>query len=332
MKLQSCLPQITKRVFHQTRVNGPKRLSNRAQSSASTSHSYRALDPLPDVRVDTFRDRCFSPEQPGLLPRSHFRNLPAVENWFQEHDPVGTTRLNVNYLQAHAADAFVPLELTEEETVPDLNSHDNQSERSATKALSFRQLHAPLSLFLNWMQMADESPQSTRLYLAQCQLLDLPPILRDDFPTPEIVNQAGKGDVYDTNIWIGHPPTYTPLHRDPNPNLFVQLAGQKVVRLLPPAEGQALFAAVRRELGKSGSREAAAFRGEEMMQGEERALLEEMVWGTTGPAGSEETPRQGYEAYLKAGDGLFIPKGWWHSIKGIGTGVTASVSLDQVHP
>lgn len=329
MKLQSCLPPITKRVFQHTRVHDSKLVSIRAQSSsASTFHSYRALDPLPDAQVDTFRDRCFGPEQPGLLPRSHFRNLPAAENWFHEHDPVGTTRLNVNYLQAHAADAFVPLELTEE-AAPDPNSHVKQSEKSATKALSFRQLHAPLALFLNWMQMADESPQSTRLYLAQCQLLDLPPILRDDFPTPEIVTKAGKGDVYDTNVWIGHPPTYTPLHRDPNPNLFVQLAGQKVVRLLPPAEGQALFAAVRRELGKSGSREAAAFRGEEMMQGEERALLEDMVWGETESAGSGDTPSHGYETHLEAGDGLFIPKGWWHSIKGIGTGVTASVSLNQ---
>jgi hypothetical protein len=35
---------------------------------------------------------------------------------------------------------------------------------------------------------------------------------------------------------IGHPPTYTPLHRDPNPNIFVQLAGEKVVRLLAPTD------------------------------------------------------------------------------------------------
>jgi hypothetical protein len=173
------------------------------------------------------------------------------------------------------------------------------------------------------MRVAKTSPQATRLYLAQCQLLDLPPILRADVPTPDIVAHAGKGDVYDANVWIGHPPTYTPLHRDPNPNLFVQLAGRKIVRLLAPEDGQAVFAGVRRQLGKSSDRGAAAIRGEEMMQGEERALLDDMVWGAPVSAGSDG---KGVEAVLGAGDGLFIPKGWWHSIKGVGEGVTASVS------
>ncbi|KAJ5714983.1 uncharacterized protein N7483_012164 [Penicillium malachiteum] len=294
--------------------------------SALTTYPYRTLDPLPDAQVDTFRTQCFNPEQPGLLPRSEFKNLPALKNWFEiPSSSSPATRLNVEYLQTHAADAFVPLELTEGVT-RDLNSTDAKgSEQDATEGISFRQLHAPLTLFLDWMRMAETIPQSKRLYLAQCQLLDLPSVLQDDFPTPEIVAKSGKGDVYDTNVWIGHPPTYTPLHRDPNPNLFVQLAGRKVVRLLAPSEGQALFSAVRTELGKSKSREAAAFRGEEMMQGRERALLDEMVWGSSVSMESSE-PHHGFEACLEAGDGLFIPKGWWHSIKGVGEGVTASVN------
>jgi hypothetical protein len=276
--------------------------------STSTPRPYRPLDVLHDGSVNTFRQTSFTPEQPAILPRSHFRSLPATTRWFDPSDQ-GPSPLNPEYLRAHGADAVVPLELTEQPT-------------ETTDELSFRHFHAPLSLFLDWLHLVEASPQSTRLYLAQCQLLDLPPILCQDLPTPDIVGQAGRGDVYNTNLWIGYPPTYTPLHRDPNPNLFVQLAGQKVVRLLPPMEGQALFGSVRRELGKSGNREAAAFRGEEMMQGGERALLDQMVWDT--PA------EKGYEALLGAGDGLFIPKGWWHSIKGIGEGVTASVSGDDL--
>lgn len=248
-----------------------------------------------------------------------------MKKWFEPNSavPVSNTvaRLNVEYLRKHGADAFIPLELTECSTPGKIAQIDRQE----TEIHSFRQFHAPLSLFLDWMRTAETTPQSTRLYLAQCQLLDLPPVLREDFPTPELVAHADKGDVYDTNVWIGHPPTYTPLHRDPNPNLFVQLAGEKVVRLLAPADGQAVFGAVRRQLGRSGSREAAAFRGEEMMQGKERILLDEMVWGTPVSAGSDAGV--GFEARLGAGDGLFIPKGWWHSIKGVGEGVTASVSI-----
>lgn len=300
------------------------RFSNRTISTSTSP--YRSLDVLQNARVDNFRHRCFTPEQPGLLPRSHFRDLPAIKNWFRDNENKtngAMARLNVEYLQTHAADAFVPLELTEAAARPNPNEAERPHD-GATEPTSFRQFNAPFTLFLEWMRAAETSPQSARLYLAQCQLLDLPPILREDFPTPELVAQAGKGDVYDTNVWIGHPPTYTPLHRDPNPNLFVQLAGRKVVRLLPPAEGLALFSAVRGRLGKSGGKDAAAFRGEEMMQGQERASLDEMVWGV--PVSATPDGGSGYEASLEAGDGLFIPKGWWHSIKGVGEGVSASVS------
>ncbi|CAG8309463.1 unnamed protein product [Penicillium nalgiovense] len=299
--------------------------SVRTLSASSSRPQYRPLDILENATLGTFQQRCFLPEQPAIFPRSTFQDLPALKQWFKCASPTSgisnpVASLNVEYLHKHGADAFVPLELTES-TSTDTTSEPNDK---ATEIISFRQFHAPLTLFLEWMRTAKSTPQSTRLYLAQCQLLDLPPVLREDFPTPELVARAGKGDVYDTNVWIGHPPTYTPLHRDPNPNLFVQLAGEKVVRLLAPADGQAVFGAVRRQLGKSGSREAAAFRGEEMMQGRERVLLDEMVWGTLVSAGSDAGV--GFEAYLGPGDGLFIPKGWWHSIKGVGKGVTASVS------
>ncbi|OGE50405.1 hypothetical protein PENARI_c017G11342 [Penicillium arizonense] len=291
--------------------------------SASLTQQYRTLETLENATLETFQQECFQAEKPAILPCAEFQNLPALKHWFKpsQHKPTtkGTTptaSLNVDYLQKHGANAFVPLELTE-------SARDSNLQSDATETLSFRQFHAPLTLFLDWMRMAETTPQSTRLYLAQCQLLDLPPILRADFPTPDLVSRAGKGDVYDTNVWIGHPPTYTPLHRDPNPNLFVQLAGQKVVRLLAPEDGQAVFGAVRRQLGKSGDREAAAIRGEEMMHGRERILLDEMVWGSPVSAGGDGV---GLEARLGDGDGLFIPKGWWHSIKGVGEGVTASVN------
>ncbi|KAJ5665643.1 uncharacterized protein N7477_008091 [Penicillium maclennaniae] len=321
--LSTGLPRSTLRLFRERIERNTRNLS------ASSVDRYRSLETLEDASIDTFRTHYYAREKPVLFPRSKFKELPALKNWFQSCTaPAGapgpsTTRLNIEYLQKHAGDAFVPLELTEQSPT-DRSSDPDSHAHGGTDALSFRQFHAPLTMFLEWMRTAATSPQSSRLYLAQCQLLDLPPVLRQDFPIPDIVAQAGKGDVYDTNVWIGHPPTYTPLHRDPNPNLFVQLAGRKVVRLLAPMEGQAVFSAVRQRLGKSGGKEAAAFRGEEMMQGQERALLDEMVWGT--PASADTYGGVGYEVHLRAADGLFIPKGWWHSIKGVGEGVTASVS------
>ena len=299
-------------------------LASKASCSVTTSRRfsttppcsiYQPLPTLDDASVDLFREKYFNPERPAALPRGHFRqSLPAYERWFRPSSSSSSSFvLNVEYLKEHAADAFVPLELTRP------SSPSTETNRDGT----FARFRAPLKLFLEWTQL-DGMDSPTRVYLAQCQLLDIPKVLRDDLPTPALVTQSGRGDVYDTNIWVGLPPTYTPLHRDPNPNLFVQLAGQKVVRLLPPDDGWALFASVRQLLGRSGAWEAAVFRGDEMMQGDERLLLDQAVWKDTSRT---STPgKEGYETILGPGDALFIPKGWWHSIKGIGNSVTASVS------
>lgn len=50
-----------------------------------------------------------------------------------------------------------------------------------------------------------------------------------------------------------------------------------------------------------------------MMQGEERLVLHDAVWGNTSPEDNM------YEAELEAGDALFIPEGWWHSVKSVGS-------------
>ena len=199
---------------------------------------------------------------------------------------------------------------------------------------TFQRGPAPLALFLSWVAIAtapasahsSQNVTGSRLYLAQAPLAALPAALHTDLPIPEYVAKAGKGDVYDSNLWIGVPPTYTPLHKDPNPNLFVQLAGCKRVRLLEPSAGDDVFERVKAGLRQaSGDRCAEGskkFRGEEMMRGEERQLLAGAVWD------NQETSSgcEGLEAKLEAGDGMFIPQGWWHSIKGVGDGVTASVN------
>ncbi|KAL3491423.1 hypothetical protein BJX62DRAFT_205026 [Aspergillus germanicus] len=324
MKISKCSLQIRPGFWFQWPADTLPRSSQFRRYGSHTVTQYKPLETLDDGNINTFRERYFIPERPTVLPRRLFRDIPAYNHWFH-HSPTkpSASGLNIEYLLQHGADALVPLELTQSQPQnSEINEIDGNSQ------LSFRKFHAPLSLFLQWIRDAESQSQlsSTRLYLAQCQLLDLPPILRNDIPTPKLVAESGKGDIYDTNIWLGYPPTYTPLHRDPNPNLFVQLAGRKIVRLLAPKDGQAVFARVRRQLGKSGGKEAAVFRGEEMMQGRERDLLEHGVWGGIHAQAGEEEACEGFEAELEAGDGLFIPKGWWHSIKGVGTNVTASVN------
>lgn len=274
----------------------------------STPSAWLPLKVLDDSSLEVFRREAFSPSVPVVLRRGHFLELPAVQKWFYVSDDKENLYLNHDYL-SEFGDINVPLEYTLLAT----------SSTSEAVEGAFQRSEVPFKLFLNWAKHATtETPN--RLYLAQASFNDLPKKLVGDLPIPEIVMRAGRGDVYDTNLWIGVPPTYTPLHRDPNPNLFVQIAGQKKVRLLAPKEGQEVFISVQTALGRSAS---ASFRGEEMMKGKEKASLEARIWDDASADGHANV--SGYEASLERGDGLFIPKGWWHSIKGVGRGINGSV-------
>ena len=282
----------------------------------SSTAKWRPLRPLEDGSLQPFREEAFVPSTAALLPKVYLKTLPSIQKWFrttQHEDEMDRASLNYSYLSSFG-DAIVPLEFTRLCTISSAGCQDEDS--------SFVRADVPFSIFLEWAKTVT-SETSERLYLAQASFANLPEALRMDLPTPEIVVKSGSGDIYDANIWMGIPPTYTPLHRDPNPNLFVQLAGHKVVRILPPEMGDRVFAKVQKALGRSAS---AAFRGEDMMKGTEKRLLEDQVWKDTSAALDAEVGEVGYEAHVERGDGLFIPKGWWHSVKGVGEGITGSVN------
>lgn len=255
----------------------------------------------------SFREQAFRIERPVLLPRNAEQDVPAIHRWFRCATSQGTA-LNTDYLEQHGS-IIVPLEIS----------------ALGPSSSEFSRVERPLSDFLQMVKLeaGQVAPhqRATQVYLAQCPLSTLPLNLQADLITPELVLKAGKGDVYDSSIWIGRAPTYTPLHRDPNPNFFLQLAGEKVVQLFEPAIGRELFSAAQ---ARAGTSRPAALRGEEMMQGREKEVLEEMVWSPTGLVQTRSD--LGFEASLQAGDALFIPKGWWHSIKGVGQGMVGSVN------
>ncbi|KAK3381679.1 hypothetical protein B0H63DRAFT_511441 [Podospora didyma] len=151
----------------------------------------------------------------------------------------------------------------------------------------------------------------TDLYIAQASLSTLPDDLQKLFPTPDLIKDKllGKGAVYGSSLWLGVEPTYTPWHRDPNHNILTQLHSKKKVRLMPPKRGQAIFERVQAELGSMGHTVGdPKIRGAEMMQGLQKRLLHDAIWGDNHPLGIGE-------GILSPSDSLFIPMGWWHSIK-----------------
>lgn len=247
----------------------------------------------------------FNPNSPARF-KNTFREYPAIAKWFIRPAPElkspDPARLNLGYLEQFGT-TIVPLELTK-------SAQDGTSE--------FKRFEAPLSLLLS--HMTGKDAPSSQLYLAQHAISDLPAGMQADLATPEILKHLGKGDIYASSLWMGRPPTRTPLHRDPNPNLLIQLSGKKVVRLMEPTLGNKLYESVKEHIGKTDSR--ASMRGEEMMQGKELKTLEAAVWDDKNGGYTE---MKGFEIELGLGDGLYIPLGWWHAVHGVGTIPNVSV-------
>lgn len=273
-----------------------RRVSQIARNTRPYSHISHFL---PAKRLDgTFADVTSSDvSEPTVFPRQ-FLDLPAIKNWFSPIEGPSNRgvcyQLNTLYLGRHGS-LLVPLEYTRYDP-----SGGDVDGRKAVVA--FESIHAPLSLLLSHMSSEDYSQQ---LYLAQCSINDLPSDLQADLPFPELISRLGRGDIYASSIWMGRPPTTTPLHRDPNPNLFVQLVGKKIIRLMRPKQGRHLYDRLSTQMGH------AHLRGEEMMVGEERERLHDAVWNEREVNGVSAS---GVEAELEGGDGLYIPLGWWHAV------------------
>ncbi|KHO01671.1 Transcription factor jumonji/aspartyl beta-hydroxylase [Metarhizium album ARSEF 1941] len=311
------------------------------------SSSRRAQQPLRSVEVASpssrgnldiraFQEKAFLPQKPYLFPieaGSPASRLPAFSKWFNRsasvHDSHSTLPF-ASYLVRELQEWPFPYELirspgpqdvvsqfqhalmTSSEVTEQIMAGILQSEATDGHGQSFFQLYAPFRLLIKALEFNAARDSTTthplHLYIAQSSLHDLPEPLQADLSTPEIVLCAGKGDIYASSIWLGTEPTYTPLHRDPNPNLFCQLYSQKVVRLLPPTFGDELFFDIQRQIRQHGN---SRIRTADMMQGQERKALHQAVWK------AEKSPEKLHQVELRAGDALFIPEGWWHSVKSL---------------
>lgn len=275
------------------------------------------VNTLREVSLDAFRSG-FVHAQPMLLPRylQGHHTLPALEKWFL-HPTIEHPRrshLNRLYLGAHG-DSAVPVEWTRYGPLVG----------DRRPVIGFSRAELPLRTFVETLVDRVEGPQDQKFgqcvdgsfYLAQCPIQSLDPRLQEDLPTPDFVQRAGRGDIYENSIWLGLAPTFTPIHKDPNPNFFLQMAGCKEVRLFTPELGLAIVHEALQHLRRGSSTRL----DDGMMQGEQREVLYQLAWESERVNDSDQV----FEATLVLGDGIFIPKGWWHSLRGVGGGMNGSV-------
>ncbi|KAI1616943.1 cupin-like domain-containing protein [Exophiala viscosa] len=323
-----CLVLRTRSTRALDRINSLAHISTRLFSTSPSHLRLKQVPQLSSWYKPEFEKKAYIPALPARLPRSATQIAPASSKWFihdanhrlniindKDHTILTprSSELRTSFWSQHES-ITVPLELTS--TTPDRGESFNRVE------------DAPLKLLLTYLSSNSPSTPQHSIYLAQCDLSSLPRSITDDIPTPSLLqpSSAIKGDIYASSLWLGRPPTYTPLHRDPNPNLFMQLAGRKLLRLLPPEIGNAVFEDVQNHLDHNHA--SANIRGDEMMAGPEKLALHEAIW-TDDPSVNryaDVLATYSLETEVELGDALFIPKGWWHSVKGVGEGITASVN------
>lgn len=172
------------------------------------------------------------------------------------------------------------------------------------------------------------SPQQQHKgYLAQHPLLTHIPSLRRDVSIPDLC-YAGDDDAEpQLNAWFGPAGTITPLHTDPHENLLVQVVGRKYVRLYPASTP----AGVVRPRG----------RGEDGVDMGNTSCWDVGVvegWDAPGPGEGEDEEGEGgeegeeeefkraefFDCILGPGDTLYIPKGWWHYVRGLSVSFSVS--------
>ncbi|KAI9677318.1 MAG: hypothetical protein M1829_002661 [Trizodia sp. TS-e1964] len=171
--------------------------------------------------------------------------------------------------------------------------------------------------------MLSPLPPSAPAYLAQHDLFAQLPRLRADVLVPDYCyvsdhDEADGGDVQ-LNAWFGPAGTMSPLHTDPHHNILAQVVGRKYVRLYAPAQGAALY-----------PREAEA-EGVDMSN---TSCVDVAAWME---GRGREDIRRAFPAFedavysevlLGEGEALFIPRGWWHFVRGLQTSCSVSFWWD----
>lgn len=226
--------------------------------------------------MQTFYNKIFVPKLPAILTdcMSHWKAL--------------TLWKNPNYLNKIAGSRTVPIEIGSSYTEEDWTQH--------------------LVNFSEFLQKHVIASNREIGYLAQHQLFEQIPELKEDFEVPEYCcfSDSEEKDVesseVDVNAWFGPAGTVSPLHFDPKNNLLSQIFGYKRVILYSPTETDNLYPYDTKLLNNTAQVDPV------------RPDYDK--WPNFRKADS-------MTFYLKPGEMLYIPPKWWHHV----TALTSSFSI-----
>lgn len=170
------------------------------------------------------------------------------------------------------------------------------------------------------------------LYMAQHDLASQFPALSQDFYLPEYVYTSpppppdwpdyappATPDGAITNVWIGPVGTVSPPHFDPFYNCFVQVVGHKEVWVAPPIcrpirtrTAAGLQTADSTEKSNDADARAESSVTDTLMSN----TSDVDVFGTDEVVASQ-VRSAAFRSVLGPGDLLYLPPGWWHSLRSL---------------
>lgn len=155
-------------------------------------------------------------------------------------------------------------------------------------------------------------------YVAQQDLFEKSlELIRQCPPLPHtIAGERGAREQWRRNVWIGGANSFTPIHCDPYENVYVQVVGSKRVHLFHPSVAPLLH--LFSSSTSQGNTSSIPSEDVLMRSGNGATSLD---FPSIGEALSHPDTRQ---TILKAGDVLYIPKGWYHCFRSLS--ISASVN------
>lgn len=226
------------------------------------------------MTVKSFRKHHLSQGQPALL-RNVINHWPALEKW-----------KDLNYLTNKVGGRTVPVELGSQYT------SENWSQ-SLMKFEDFISHH-----------ILNSSAESDKVYLAQHDLFDQIPELKEDISQPEYISESCPR----IKAWFGPEGTVSPLHTDPTHNLLCQVLGKKKVILASPHDTDKLYPHEHFILNNTSQINA------ENVDYDRFPLCKDVTF---------------YKVLLQPSDVLYIPQKWWHHVRSLAPSFSISYWFDQ---
>ncbi|XP_076628937.1 bifunctional peptidase and arginyl-hydroxylase JMJD5 [Colletes latitarsis] len=222
--------------------------------------------------MELFYKEIFMPKIPALL-KGCIKHWKALERW-----------QDLNYLSKVAGNRTVPIEIGSRYTNEDWTQQ--------------------LVSFTEFLQKHILKKDNGVGYLAQHQLFEQIPELKDDFTIPDYCSFTDNNEVEtpDINAWFGPSGTVSPLHFDPKNNFLCQVFGYKRVILYHPKDSSNLYPYGTRLLNNTAQVDPLNPNYEK--------------W-------PDFIKAKGLVGYLKPGEMLYIPPKWWHHV----TSLTPSFSI-----